>query len=240
MTDLPPMSSYRERLEWAMKRADGISQSELARRVGIKPQSIQHLLDPKKNALGSSHTPNIAKALGVSSNWLASGEGGPLQIDNLHIISQLRALRAQSWTADKDADDPTYLQQLLDEAIEGVAHDMSQARNTESLPRMKWEDLMTADLSRPFELVVIDDALAPEIFKGCIALLDPKRHPEPAWPVLVRDRDGNHYLRDYEAGAGDRWSAVARARGFSPMDSETYGLKIVAAMEGYKRPPRVN
>lgn len=120
----------------------------------------------------------------------------------------------------------------------GVAHDLSHTRNTQSLPRIRWEDLMTADLSRPFELEVADDALAPEIFKGCVALLDPNRAPEPAWPVLVRDREGNHYLRDYEAGPGGRWSVVARSRGFAPMDSEAHGLTIMAAMEGYKRPPR--
>lgn len=95
---------------------------------------------------------------------------------------------------------------------------------------------MTADLNRPFELEVMDDALGPEIFKGCIALLDPHRAPEPAWPVLVRDRDGNHYLRDYEAGPGGRWSAVARSRGYQPMESEEFGLTIIAAMEGYRRP----
>jgi len=117
-----------------------------------------------------------------------------------------------------------------------VAHDLSQARNTESLPRVKWEELMTADLSRPFELEVIDDALAPEIFRGCVALLAPDREPEPAWPVLVRTRDGSHFLRDYEAGTSGRWRAVARARGYAPLDSEIDGLVIVAAMEGYKRP----
>lgn len=95
---------------------------------------------------------------------------------------------------------------------------------------------MSADLSRPFELEVIDDALAPEIFKGCIAMLDPARPPEPAWPVLVRDRAGNHYLRDYEAGPGGQWRAVARMRGFAAMENVSHGLIIVAAMDGYRRP----
>jgi len=123
--------------------------------------------------------------------------------------------------------------------VRGVAHDMSHARNTESLPRIRWEELMTADLSRPFELEVVDDALAPEIFKGCIALLDPGRTPEAGWPVLVKDRDGNHYLRDYKVGAGTRWSAVPRAaqkEHFDALDNVAHELVIVAAMDGYKRP----
>ncbi|RTL40542.1 MAG: XRE family transcriptional regulator [Burkholderiales bacterium] len=232
MTDLP-LTTFRERLEWAMQQKGGISQSELARQVGVKPQSIQHLLDPKKNAQGSSHTAKIAKALGVSPEWLASGAGPrePTTVESL-----LAALKESGLAAAIDPSIRPRIFEILLGPERGVAHDLSQARNTESLPRIRWEDLMTADLSRPFELEVIDDALAPEIFKGCVALLDPQRAPEPAWPVLVRDRDGNHYLRDYEAGSAGRWSAVARTRGFAPLDSETYGLQIIAAMDGYKRP----
>jgi transcriptional regulator with XRE-family HTH domain len=74
------LKTYRERLLWAMKEAKLTSQSELARRVGVKPQSIQHLLDPNKNAQGSSHTARIAEELNVSANWLATGEGSPLVI----------------------------------------------------------------------------------------------------------------------------------------------------------------
>lgn len=241
----PAQTTFRERLEWAMKQANLTNQSELARRIGVKPQSIQHLLDPKKNAQGSAHTANLAQVLKVSPNWLATGEGSPnvIMIDGQHrLFAALRDLDdadVQRLTADPEFAKAAYrseVDRLTSHPAHGVAHDLSQARNTESLPRIRWEDLMTVDLSQPFELEVKDDALAPEIFTGCIALLDPDRAPEPAWPVLVRDRDGNHYLRDYETGPGTRWSAVARARGFSPMDSEAFGLTIIAAMDGYKRP----
>jgi len=95
---------------------------------------------------------------------------------------------------------------------------------------------MTADLSQPFELVVEDDALAPEIFKGCIARFDPAREPAPGRPVLVRDASGRPYLRDYQTGPAGRWQAVARARGFAPLDSEADGLQLVAVMKGFDWP----
>lgn len=233
MTDEIP-KTFTERLQWAMRRAKVTNQSELARRVGVKPQSIQHLLDPKKNAQGSAFTSELARELNVSSLWLATGDGEP---EVIHLSpAVMRELLAKLDAGDLLPDEGV-MKRIYDSTAWGVAHDLSQARNTESLPRIKWEELMIADLRRPFELEVIDDALAPEIFRGCIALLDPDRPPEPAWPVLVRDRDGNHYLRDYEAGPAGRWSAVARARGYAPMDSESFGLTIVAAMDGYKRPP---
>lgn len=115
-----------------------------------------------------------------------------------------------------------------------VAHDMSQARNYPDPPRLQWRNLMGANLTQPFELEVLDDALADEIGKGSIARFHAagSREPVPGRPVLVRDRDGNHYLRDYQQGAGQRWKAVARKNGFSPMDSEEHGLTVVAVMKG--------
>lgn len=70
-------TSYAGRLLWAMRRAGKTNQSELARTVGIKPQSIQYLCRPEAGAQGSKHTAALAVALGVSSRWLARNEGSP-------------------------------------------------------------------------------------------------------------------------------------------------------------------
>lgn len=69
-----------ERIRIAMELASMSSQSELARAVGIKPQAIQYLLDPKNNATGSKHLVKIAEALRVSAVWLATGIGRPTEI----------------------------------------------------------------------------------------------------------------------------------------------------------------
>lgn len=50
---------------------------ELARRVGIRYQSIQYLCDPGRQAKGSRHTDALARALGVSPTWLSTGKGKP-------------------------------------------------------------------------------------------------------------------------------------------------------------------
>lgn len=81
--------TYAGRLAWAMARA-GKNQSELAREVDIKAQSIQYLCDPKNGARGSKHTTAIAKALGVAPGWLASNEGDPTNYaDNApHLVRE--------------------------------------------------------------------------------------------------------------------------------------------------------
>jgi transcriptional regulator with XRE-family HTH domain len=68
-------SSYAKRLRQARLNA-GISQSELARRVGLKnPQAVQYLEEDSNNAQGSRYTPRFAQELGVSPVWLQSGSG---------------------------------------------------------------------------------------------------------------------------------------------------------------------
>lgn len=76
--DSKAWQSYAGRLLWAMRRAGKTNQSELARTVGVKPQSIQYLCDPHAGAQGSSHTPSLARVLGVQADWLATGQGKPL------------------------------------------------------------------------------------------------------------------------------------------------------------------
>lgn len=74
------MKTYADRLAWAME-CFGLSpasdQTTLAKMVGkpCKPQNIQHLLDPNKNAKSSKYTPRIAVVLECDSSWLAYGTG---------------------------------------------------------------------------------------------------------------------------------------------------------------------
>lgn len=67
-------AGYAQRLKRARAHAK-ISQPELARRVGIKQQSIQYLENPKRSATGSRYTGAIARELGVDATWLATGKG---------------------------------------------------------------------------------------------------------------------------------------------------------------------
>jgi hypothetical protein len=80
--------NYSARLLWAMQRAGKTNQSELARVIGVKPQSIQYLCDPDSGAQGSTHTPALARELGVLADWLARGEGQPTDIEHVKVLSE--------------------------------------------------------------------------------------------------------------------------------------------------------
>ncbi|RLV61752.1 LexA family transcriptional regulator [Parashewanella curva] len=66
------MKTLSERLTYAMNLA-GMSQGRLARKVGIRQQSVYQLCSGK--TLASKYTPHLAKALGIKVQWLVHGEG---------------------------------------------------------------------------------------------------------------------------------------------------------------------
>ena len=66
------MRTYAERLNHAME-LNGVSQSELARRVGIKAQAVQYICSGRGRR--SSYTAEFARELGVNAEWLATGKG---------------------------------------------------------------------------------------------------------------------------------------------------------------------
>jgi transcriptional regulator with XRE-family HTH domain len=121
---------------------------------------------------------------------------------------------------------------VASEVLPSVAHAMSELSRIVQLQELTWGDLMTADLSGRFALVLRDDALAPEYPAGTSIRFDSKRAPRPGWPVLVKDAAGAFYVRDYIEGAGGRWRAEARQRGYAAFDSQTDGLQLVGTMYG--------
>lgn len=70
------LATLSERLSYALKYTK-VSQSELARRIGIKQQAIQYLC--ASNATKSKFTYEIADALDIRSDWLAQGKGSMLE-----------------------------------------------------------------------------------------------------------------------------------------------------------------
>lgn len=142
----------------------------------------------------------------------------------------------------KCKDDPGWMdEQHSFERVDAevVSHDLRHAKPiVRRLRAIDWSQLMDADLSAPFELPVIDDALAPDLYVGCVIRFDPvsERPAKEGWPCLVRDSSGRFYVRDYEVGPGASWRAVARRRGFAPLESERDGLVVVAVMKGVDYP----
>lgn len=74
------MDTLSERLNYALE-ATGISQSKLARRIGVKPQAIQAICSGRVRKSG--YTAQMANVLGVSPEWLANGIGPMRRTDEV-------------------------------------------------------------------------------------------------------------------------------------------------------------
>lgn len=81
------MESFGKRIA-RLRENVGLSQSDLARAVGVKPQSIQAIESGK--AKGSKHVVAIAKKLNVSPDYLQTGRGAEYrnEHDDHQIIEQ--------------------------------------------------------------------------------------------------------------------------------------------------------
>lgn len=72
------------RIRQALARK-GMSQAELARKIGVKQQTISYLCAPDSPATTTRYGTQIAQALGVNPSWLHTGLGDP---DNpvVHVV----------------------------------------------------------------------------------------------------------------------------------------------------------
>lgn len=99
---------------------------------------------------------------------------------------------------------------------------------------------MAAEPLPEFETQLPDNAMAPEAPKGTRVIFITGTEPEPGDWVLIRDRAGLYYCREYRQLRPGQWEAHARNPGFLPMESERDGLHVVAVFDGIRgrRAPR--
>lgn len=87
------MNTVSERLKYALIVRD-VSQSELARRIGVTRGAISNLLNNVSQGLSAENALKIAEALELDPYWLIFGRGdGPLPKDALNygVAPQLTA-----------------------------------------------------------------------------------------------------------------------------------------------------
>lgn len=89
----------RTRIRAALDTAQ-MSQSELARKIGVQPSAVNHWLSGRSKALKAENLVRIAKALSVSADWLETGMGSikpeaSLTREEAEVIELYRALTPQ-------------------------------------------------------------------------------------------------------------------------------------------------
>lgn len=118
--------------------------------------------------------------------------------------------------------------------IRTVAQEVSQAGWQHAPKYIAWEALMTTPLDSEFQTDVPDASMAPELPAGARILLITGVEPEPGDFVLVTDRVGNHYLREYRQLRPGSWQAHAINPAYLPLDSAKDGLTVIAVFDGVR------
>jgi SOS-response transcriptional repressor LexA len=152
------MKTLSERLNHALQLT-GVTQSELARRIGIKQQSISQICSGK--SARSRYTMQIAEALRVNAHWLATGDGEiGLGVGNVEVgpdikgsIPLINWVQAGDWT----------------EIAEGFAHEDAE----------EWRDVTGKAHEGCFALRVKGDSMEnpsgkKSIPEGAVIVVDPE------------------------------------------------------------------
>lgn len=227
-------SLYADRLRWAMDVA-GISQSDLARKIGVTPQSVQYLSTPENNARGSKHTNAIARATGVSAQWLEMGYG-PAVIDEKKK-EEAPSLKA----APQDTRRIPVLNYVqAGEMTESGPVDLSQA----------YDDYITTDLElsdQSFALEIKGDSMvAPpgsgegSFHEGDRIIVDCSLTPLPGDFVVAKNGEHEATFKKYRPrGADERGREVFELVPLNPdyptMRSDRQDIRIVGVMVEHRR-----
>lgn len=159
----------------------GVTQADLARRIGVKPQAIHYLCT--SNSKKSSFTYEIADALKISSLWLGSGEGSMQLKDDpsARLISSQKRVPILDW-----------------KQIKQVMAGGSDASNI-LISAKEWL-LTNSDIGESgFAFQLHDKSIYPRFDQDTIIIVNPDRSPKNKDFVIVYLKETDDIVfRQYE------------------------------------------
>jgi len=160
------MQTFAKRLR-AARTAAHLSQSELARRVGVRPQSIQAL--EAGTARGTQHILEIAREVNVRPDWLRSGMG-PMTVGT----PESGSVRSASGGTVTIAGDEFGLVPVFDaRAAAGAGGEGTDEATHYITFRMQWIRSVTQSSLDQLGVIEVDsDSMEPTLRSGDHALVD--------------------------------------------------------------------
>ncbi|MBR7070524.1 MAG: helix-turn-helix transcriptional regulator [Oxalobacter sp.] len=184
------------RLRTAMAKI-GMTQAQLARACGVKPPSVSGWLNSKAKYLKGKNLLAAAKALNVSQDWLATGEGAMLPYDDdLVLIPNLPSNEFVEVSILNTR------QSVLDDRFEEHLYEEKMAFRKTDLIRMKVSSRTARVLAVP------DSSMVPTLSPGGFVLINTEDTQPQDTKVYAFFYDGQWFLRrlvwDFSHVAGER------------------------------------
>lgn len=118
--------------------------------------------------------------------------------------------------------------------VSTVAQNVIPLRRDDAPIQVEWERILKDPLKREFQTTMPDASMEPDIPRGAGIIFVTDLQPAPGDWVLIRDRDGNAFVRELRQVKPGRWQAHALNPAFLPMDSEGDGLEVLAVFDGLR------
>lgn len=186
----------------------GLTQSQLARLVGVKQQTISYICSPDSPASTSRYAPKIASILGVNPQWLQSGEGGKydpmvrIELEGIELSVQRVPFLQHHHVRPFVAGQPTDTRQgLMTDAKAGA---------------------------RAFAVEIDGDSMRPLFRPGDRVVIDPDLRAEPGDFVLA-EIDGAITFRKYRARTDNSFELTPMNDDWPVVKSEA-GVEVLGVM----------
>ncbi|OLU22974.1 Repressor protein CI [Pseudomonas sp. PA15(2017)] len=178
-----------------------ISQTDLAKRVGVSKSTITFWLNGT-NKMKAENLMALAKALGCSARWLATGEGTPVPVVPAGVISLAKPwldMDASDYEKDRTESDnsPSESEYALipqysakGECGDGFLNDHVEVKGGLAFKR-EWLKRMSAKPENLFVIYAEGDSMEPYIFDGDVVLFDVSdTDPRDRQAYAIRRPDG--------------------------------------------------
>jgi SOS-response transcriptional repressor LexA len=208
----------------AIQKANGWSDSELARQCRRTPQQVHSWFENKRN-IGERLARDLEDRLGLNRYALDDRQGlddsretsakkRASAADTLGLTTSLHEVPVLAW---KD------LNSLL-----GVENSTLKSK----APRLETYAVCSA---RAKFIQQQDDSMAPDIVAGDHLLFDPTQAPRAGDVVLIRVPSGEHFVRNFRPRTAKVFEAAAANPAYLPLSSAEDDAAVVGVMVEHRR-----
>lgn len=223
------MKTLAERLRYAMeilptKKIKGV---ELARAVGVKPPSVSDWLSGKSKTMEGENLLKASKFLGVSPNWLASGNGSPTDQGDIEL--EISNVIFQNLNF--------YQIPILDYVQASLWHQT----NYDGTPRSyTYTDYACSKPDSIFSVIVQGNSMEPDFIEGDMLIVDTSIIPKPGSYVIAQNESNEATFKkyrviSYDEHGKDVFELIPLNKDFPTLSSMTHEIRIIGVVVRYIR-----
>lgn len=198
-------SPFGQRMYYA-RHSLGLRQEDVRDALGMAQSTIGELESKGKS---TGMVVKLAELYFVDPKWLSDGEG-----------------EIPDWY-DETATDVAFGSRKPPQPRGAVAHDTILSL-VKVRTRLSWECLVLTQLPEVFDVALPDESMASRYPAGAVLTFSTVESPRAGDVVLLSDKNGNPYCREYVERTPGHWLANPFNSSFLPLDSIADGLKVVA------------